>query len=284
MFIKSPVIPSPVVTPNIGGGFIPRYGLRGCMSPDGDPGASQAAAGGQAQPDPAPKTFTQDDLNRVAAERAERERKSLLSKLGVADLDEATRRLEAAKKLEADAEAARLKKLEEEGQYQSLLEETRTKKDAEIASLRTELEARDQRLKDADLNRELARLASKAVRPEQVVALLRAEGAIKLGADGLPMVVDQTGKQRLDDKGNPMTVDAYVNGWFASNPHHLPAQGLPGTGGGQGGTSQTKLPGATGTLDMAQVRSTAYLRKNIETARAARAERTKSNQGKGGFF
>lgn len=285
---SAPTSAPPAARPHLGGGFIPRPGVRGYLSPD-DGGTAAPPPANPTNPaapaNPEARAYTQDELNRMFGERAERERRALLSKLGVTDLEEATRKLEAARKLEADAEAARLKRLEEEGQYKSLLDETRAKKDAEITALKQDIEARDQRLRDAELGRQLERLASKAVRPDQVVALLRQEGAIRMDAEGKVYVSDTTGKPRLDERGNPLAVDAYVNDWFAKNPHHLPAQGLPGAGVGAGSTgSTTKIPGATAPLDPTKVRSTAYLRANIDAARAARAERVKTNQGKSGFF
>lgn len=247
---------------------------------EGDPEAGAGAGGA----DPTnqtnqthPASFTQADLDRIAGERAARARRALLSELGVEDPAEAARLLKEARSLQEQQEAARLKALEDQGRYKELEQEIRAKKDAEIRELTEKLTARERREQELVLTSSLERLAARAVKPEQAAALIRAEGAIRYAEDGTLYVADKSGKQALDDRGNAVSLDAYVQGWFANNPHHLPASGNAAqqAGGAQGGGSKTAIPGQGPRFDLAQRSSVNHIRATLEDAKRVAAERTK---------
>lgn len=256
--------------PSLGGGFIPRYGVRGYLSPDAEPGASTPAAQpADAAAGSADKTFSQEDVNRIAAERAQREQRALLGKLGVQNLDEAAAAIKRARELETQAEAARLKKLEDEGKLAELLEETRTKKDAEIAARDAELARLKDEARQEKMTLALERLCARAVKPDQAALLLKASGALRYDEQGRLYVDDGHGKQKLDAKGNPLSVDAFVSTWFAENPHLVSAQGSQSQviqRGAQQGSAQM-IPGSAAAFDESRRNDLNYLRQNGPAAR-----------------
>ena len=71
------------------------------------------------------KTFTQDELDRIVADRVAREQRKFDKKLSGVDLDEA-------KELLAQREAAELERQKERGEFDSILKKTVEKKDMEI--------------------------------------------------------------------------------------------------------------------------------------------------------
>jgi hypothetical protein len=73
------------------------------------------------------KTFSQDELDRIVADRVQRERRKLDKKLEGIDLEEA-------RQLMLEREQATIERQKEKGEFESILKQTVEKKDLEIAT------------------------------------------------------------------------------------------------------------------------------------------------------
>ena len=107
------------------------------------------------------KVFTQDELDRIVADRIARERKKLDRKLEGIDLDEARRLMQ-------EREQAEIERQKERGEFEKVLKQTVEKKEQEIMSYKAKLE---QTLVDGALLNAASK--NNAVSPDQVSALLR---------------------------------------------------------------------------------------------------------------
>lgn len=171
------------------------------------------------------KTFTQDELDRIVADRIARERKKLDRKLDGIDLDEA-------RKLMQERENAEIERQKERGEFEKVLKATVEKKEMEIQTYKHKLE---QTLIDGSLLSAASK--NNAVSPEQVSALLR--NNLKLAEDGTVEVLDQTGVVRYNDKGDLLSVNELVNDFLTANPHFVRASaGGAGSQGMAGGSTQ----------------------------------------------
>ena len=171
------------------------------------------------------KTFTQEELDRIVADRVARERKKLDRKLDGIDLDEARRLMQ-------EREEAELERQKERGEFEKVLKQTVEKKELEIQSYKSKLE---QTLVDGALL--TAASKNNAVSPEQVSTLLR--GKVKLSSDGSVEVLDSDGSVRYNDKGDLLSVDELVGDFLTANPHFVRASvGGAGSKGMAGGSTQ----------------------------------------------
>ena len=171
------------------------------------------------------KTFSQDELDRIVADRVQRERRKLEKKLEGIDLEEA-------RQLMLEREQATIERQKERGEYESILKQTVEKKDLEIASWKQQLET-------TRIDGALLAAASKfnAVEPEQVSQLLR--NNLKLTEDGSVEVLNANGTVRYNDKADPLSIVEYVGDFLTANPHHVRASaGGAGTQGNAGGSTQ----------------------------------------------
>jgi len=102
------------------------------------------------------------------------------------------------------------------GDFESILKEMASKKDAEIAR-------RDQIIAQYRVDSPLVETAAKyrAVAPEQVKQLLR--NNIRLTQDGEVEVVDNNGTTRYKDNGEMMGVEDLVKTFLDANPHFVSA-------------------------------------------------------------
>lgn len=163
--------------------------------------------------------LSQDDVNRIVAERVQRERAKFEKKYSNVDLDLYNELVE-------KQEVARQQELEKRGEFEKLLKEQAEKFNGKIQTYESELHS----IKvDGALLNEAS--SQKAVNPQQVVALLK--GQLKLNEAGTVDVIDQNGQVRYDEQGNPIKVSALVNEFLTANPHFVSA-GPQGTGTGQG--------------------------------------------------
>lgn len=98
------------------------------------------------------------------------------------------------------------------GEFEKILQESLAKKD-------TEIQKRDQVIKDYKINMPLLSAAAKyqAVNAEQVKALLSTN--LRLNGDGEVEIVDTKGSVRYNDKGQALGVDDLVREFLDSNPH-----------------------------------------------------------------
>ncbi len=170
--------------------------------------------------------LSQDEVNRIVAERVQRERTKFEKKYSNVDLDLYNELVE-------KQETARQQELEKRGEFEKLLKEQAEKFTSKIETYQNELHS----IKvDGALLNEAS--SQKAVNPQQVVALLK--GQLRLNEAGTVDVVDQNGQVRYDDKGNPVAVSALVNEFLSANPHFVSA-GPNGSGTGQGVGKQTPV-------------------------------------------
>lgn len=170
------------------------------------------------------KTFTQEELDRIVADRVARTKRQYDKRLEGIDLDEARQLLQ-------ERQNAEIEKQKERGEFEEILKATVQKKDQEIATYK-------QRLAHQLVDGALLEAASRnnAVSAEQVSQLLR--GSVRLSEDGTAEVYDANGTPRYNDQGEPLSVNELVNDFLSANPHFVKA-----SSGGAG--SQTAVGGST---------------------------------------
>ena len=173
------------------------------------------------------KTFTQEELDRIVADRVARTKRQYEKRLEGIDLDEA-------KSLLQRQQEAEIEKQKERGEFESILKQTVEKKDQEIRTYKQRLESQ---LVDGALLAAASR--NNAVSAEQVGQLLR--GSVRLSEDGTAEVYDANGTPRYNDNGDPLTVDELVSDFLTANPHFVKASsGGAGSQGAVGGGSTNK--------------------------------------------
>jgi hypothetical protein len=171
-------------------------------------------------------TLTQDDVNRIVAERVAREKSKFEKKYSNVDLDLYHQMVE-------EKETLRQKELEKRGEFEKVLKEQADKFNNKISQYQSELTS----IKvDGALLSEAS--GQKAVNPQQVVQLLK--GQLKLNEAGSVDVVDNNGQVRYNEKGEPIAVSQLVNEFLTANPHFVSA-GPSGSGTGQGVGKQDNL-------------------------------------------
>ena len=168
------------------------------------------------------KTFTQEDLDRIVADRIAREQRKFEKKISGIDLDEA-------KALKAEKEALNVERLRERGDFDTILKQTVEKKDAEIQTYKSKLQ---QTLVDGAIVGAAGN--NNAVNPDQVAMLLKRSA--RLSDDGAVEVLDVNGLPRYNDKGDLLSVNEMVSEFLTVNPHFVRAsQGGSGSQGNTGG-------------------------------------------------
>jgi len=171
------------------------------------------------------KTFTQEELDRIVADRVAREQRKFDKRLSGVDLDEA-------KDLLAKKEAAELERQKERGEFDKVLKQTVEKKDMEIQSYKSKLQ---QTLVDGAILG--AASNNNAVNPNQVSQLLKTN--TRLSDDGNVEVLDDNGTPRYNDSGDLLSVNEMVTEFLTVNPHMVKAsQGGTGSMGNAGGSTQ----------------------------------------------
>lgn len=112
----------------------------------------------------------------------------------------------------------------------------------EVEKLKAELEGLKHERKTAALLRAVSR--HNVVDAEEVVELLRN----RIGTDdsGSLMVVGETGAARINNAGQPVSVEEYVGRWLAERPHHLRTS----AGSGSGSTGSRFYAGASTRHDL----------------------------------
>jgi len=167
-------------------------------------------------------TFSQEDVNKLIAQRVDRERNKFEKKFSGVDLDLYSKLVEQKEKKEINEAKAR-------GEFDKLLKDTVTKKDTVINNLENEL--RNIKVNGALLNEASTR---KAINPDQVVRLL--SDRVKL-TDGQVEVLDDNGQPRYTEGGDLMGVHDFVGEFLQSNPHFVQA-GPKGSGTSNAMTAQ----------------------------------------------
>ena len=168
------------------------------------------------------KTFSQDELDRIVADRIAREQRKFEKRVAGIDLDDARDLIE-------KREAAEIERQKERGEFDSILKKTVEKKDLEIQAYKGKLQ---QTLVDGALVN--AASQNNAVNPDQVSMLLKS--FTRLSDDGTVEVLDGSGSPRYNDKGDLFSVNEMVTEFLTGNPHHVRAsQGGSGSQGKTGG-------------------------------------------------
>jgi len=170
--------------------------------------------------------LSQEDVNRIVAERVAREKSKFEKKYSNVDINLYNDLVE-------KQEQARQQDLEKRGEFEKLLKEQAEKFTGKIQQYENELHSI--KIDGALLNEASA---AKAVNPQQVVSLLKSQ--LKLNEAGAVDVVDQNGQVRYDDQGNTIKVSHLVNEFLSANPHFVSA-GPNGSGTGQGVGKQTPV-------------------------------------------
>jgi len=170
--------------------------------------------------------LSQEDVNRIVAERVAREKSKFEKKYSNVDINLYNDLVE-------KQEQARQQDLEKRGEYEALMREQAEKFNSKIQKYESELHSI--KIDGALLNEASA---AKAVNPQQVVSLLKSQ--LKLNEAGAVDVVDQNGQVRYDDQGNTIKVSHLVNEFLSANPHFVSA-GPNGSGTGQGVGKQTPV-------------------------------------------
>lgn len=165
------------------------------------------------------KTFTQEELDRIVADRVSRAEK----KYEGVDPAEHKRLKEEEQKRQQDYD-------KKKGNFEKVLKDTVEAKDKEIGALRDEL------IKERVDNRLLSEASEqKALAPDQVVTLLKPN--VRVTDKGDIEVLDDTGAPRY--KGaEPFKINDLVGEFLEKNPHYLPA-GASGSGSGGSRNSST---------------------------------------------
>jgi len=170
--------------------------------------------------------LSQDEVNRIVAERVAREKAKFEKKFSNVDLDHYKTLVEA-------EESRTQQELEKRGEYEKLLKEQAEKFNGKLSQYQSELHT----IKvDGALLNEAS--TQKAINPQQVVSLLKNQ--VKLNDAGGVDVVDQNGQVRYDDNGSPISPNSLIKEFLSANPHFVQA-GPTGSGTGQGVGKQTPV-------------------------------------------
>ena len=149
--------------------------------------------------------IAQSELDKIIEKRLARERAKIEKRFSGIDPDEA-------RKLLDEKEKRELEMKKERGEFETVLKETVTKKDAIIAQQKAELKA-------VRIDDELLKEASnqQAIKPQQVVNLLK--NKVQLSEDGKAEIIGDNKLPILNDKAEPMSIKEYVEQFLNDNPH-----------------------------------------------------------------
>jgi len=174
------------------------------------------------------KTFTQDEVDRIVADRIARQQRQFDKKLEGIDLNEV-------RELLTQREQAQVQEQKERGDYEAVIKQMSDKHNEREAALKSQLE---RTLVDGALLSAASKL--NAVSPDQVSALLR--GSVALSEDNTVEVFDKNGTPRYNDSGNLLSVDELVAEFLTANPHFVKASaGGAGSSGAAGGSTSKPL-------------------------------------------
>ena len=183
--------------------------------------------------EPATKSFSQDELERIVEQRLARERRKYEKQLEGVDLDEARRLME-------EKQQAELERQKEKGEFEKVLKQVTEKKDQTIQTL-------NHKLYELQVDGALVNAASQsgAVNPQQVVQLLK--GQTRLNEEGQVEILDSDGTVRYNDTGSPLSVNEYVSDFLTANPHFVKASP---SGAGSKGAAGGSTPKPESVADM----------------------------------
>lgn len=189
----------------------------------------------QAQTEAQGKMYTQEEFDNAMAKMRHAVTQKVLKPYQDLGDPEELRNLKQAQ------EQARHEEAMKKGEFEKILQEMASKKDAEI-------QKRDSIIRDYKVDTPLLNVAAKyrSVNPEQVKALLKSN--VRLGEAGEVEVVDTTGTTRYLDNGSPMGVEDLVKEFLDANPHFV--QPTPSTTNTKSSFADGKEPFDISKLDM----------------------------------
>jgi hypothetical protein len=196
----------------------------------------------QAEVNTPASTFTQDDVNKIVADRIERERKKYEKRFEGVDIEKYQTLLQA-------EEQKRVEDMKQRGQFEEVLKETAAKKDAywqnQISTVTETNKRLLEELKTIKVDQEMLNIASKAkaINPQQVVQLLKTQ--VVYNDDGKVEVTDGKGNPLTNNKGDLMGITDLVEDFLKSNPHFLQAN--------PAGTGTKTTPTSTSNVDISKL-------------------------------
>jgi hypothetical protein len=169
----------------------------------------------QSQEKQSARSFSQDDLDKIVADRVARERSKYEKKYGSIDIEQYQR-------LAHEAEQRQLEEQKARGEFENILKSTVEKKDSVIRQLQSELQT-------VKVDGQLIEVASRnrAVNPQQVVRLLKDQ--VRLAESGDVEVLGSNGQPRYTENGDPYGIADLVGDFLKENPHFV--QAAPGGSG-----------------------------------------------------
>jgi hypothetical protein len=174
------------------------------------------------------KTYTQEEFDQhMARMKASISKKYEKTFAELGDIEEL-------KTIKQQAEQRKQEESLKRGEFEKILQEMASKKDAEI-------QRRDQIIREYTVDVPLVTAAAqyKAVNADQVRSLLKPN--VRLNGDGDVEIVDKEGKVRYNDAGQPFKVEDLVKEFLDTNPHFKQATPATSTGKSNIGQSRDKL-------------------------------------------
>jgi len=154
------------------------------------------------------KTYSQQEVdNMIAGMKSSLQKKLLKPYEELGDINELRSLREQAQKAQQEQQLKR-------GEFDKIIADLASKKDAEIAR-------RDTIIQEYRVDTPLVTAAAqmRSVNPEQVKSLLR--GNVRLNGDGEVEIVDGKGQVRYTDAGTPYQVSDLVKEFLEANPHFV---------------------------------------------------------------
>jgi hypothetical protein len=171
------------------------------------------------------KGFSQEEVNRIVADRVARERK----KFDGIDLDQY-------KNWQTEEEERKVEQQKQRGEFEKVIKEQADKFQTRIGDLENTLKR--EKVDGALLN---SAASLKSVAPSQVADLLK--NRVRLNDKGEAEVIDDSGTPTYKDDGTSMQVEDLVSEFLTTNPHFA-APSQSGTG------SQGKVGGSSGSSEL----------------------------------
>ena len=169
------------------------------------------------------KGFSQEEVNRIVADRISRERK----KFDGIDVDEY-------KNWQTQEEERKVEQQKQRGEFDKIIKEQADKFQNRIGELENTLKR--EKVDGALLN---SAASLKSVAPNQVADLLK--NRVRLNEQGEAEVVDTNGTPAYLDNGSQMQVKDLVSEFLTTNPHFAaPSQAGTGSTSSVGGTIKTE--------------------------------------------
>lgn len=144
---------------------------------------------------------------------------------------------------------ARVQELIDEAYRKAYTKAQRSSSGADVDKLKAEVERLREDRKAASLLRAISRHS--VVDAEEVAELLKHR--VRAEEDGTLKVIGQSGAARVNNSGQPMSIEEFVDSWLSERPHHL--RGAASSGAGSLGARFSSAPARYDLSDPASWRS-----------------------------